>query len=336
MSNKTDTAIIRTEELDKHYTLASSFVDRLFGSTPINKAVDSVDLEIREGETYGLVGESGSGKTTLGETVLRLRDPTDGSIYYRGRDISNQSQRNLHEFRRNAQIVLQDPYEALNPRQTVFQIISEPVRNFRKMDREPMEDLVIEMLEDVGLRPPEEMLSAYPEQLSGGQRQRVNIARALILKPEFLVADEPLSMLDVSIQAGIIKLLNGLKEEYGFTLLYISHNLSIVKLLSDRLGIMYKGRIVEEGEADAVMENPQHPYTEALVQSLPDLRTERERVKLPEDTTDEGEEIQGCRFHPRCPKKKPECTEAPPALKEVDGRKVTCYLHHSDQLPADD
>ncbi len=332
----TEDAIIRTEQLDKHYTINSSFVDRLFGRQTINKAVDGVNLEIREGETYGLVGESGSGKTTLGETILRLRDPTDGDIYHRGRNISNRSQRNLRVFRSNAQIVLQDPYEALNPRQTVFQIISEPLQNFQKMDREPMEEMVIDILEDVGLRPPEEMLSVYPTQLSGGQRQRVNIARALILEPEFLVADEPLSMLDVSIQAGIIRLLNDLKEKYGFTLLYISHNLSIVKLLSDRIGIMYKGRIVEEGEADAVMENPEHPYTRALVQSIPDLNTERERVQLPEDTTDEGEEITGCRFHPRCPKKKEECTEAPPALRDVDGRKVACYLHHNEQLSAED
>jgi peptide/nickel transport system ATP-binding protein len=336
VSNRTEEPILRTEGLDKHYTLSSSVLDRLFGSPRKNKAVDSVDLAIQEGETYGLVGESGSGKTTLGETVLRLRDPTDGSIYFRGDDISDRSQRNLRTFRRDAQIVLQDPYEALNPRQTVFQIISEPLRNFRSLDRESMEELVVEMLEDVGLRPPQEMLSVSPKQLSGGQRQRVNIARALIISPDFLVADEPLSMLDVSIQAGIIKLLDELKAEYDFTLLYISHNLSIVKLLSDRIGIMYKGRIVEEGDADAVMDDPKHPYTESLVNSLPDLTTDRERVRLPEDTTDDGEKIEGCRFHPRCPKKKPECSEAPPALERVGDRDVACYLHHSEQLPVDD
>jgi len=332
MLSDTRDPIIQTEDLHKHYTLSGSFFEKLLGDPGTNRAVDGVDIDIREGETYGLVGESGSGKTTLGETILRLRDPTSGNIYYRGRDISSVAQSDLSEYRRNAQIILQDPYDALNPRQTVFEIISEPVRNYNNMDRSPLEEKVMRMLEDVGLRPPETVLHSYPDQLSGGQRQRVNIARALILKPEFLVADEPLSMLDVSIQAGIIKLLDKLKTEYDFTLLYISHNLSIVKLLSDRIGIMYKGRIVEEGDADGVMQDPKHPYSQALVDSLPDLSKDRERVSLPEDDTPEGETISGCRFHPRCPAKMEKCTEAPPALEPVDGRNVACYLHHAQQL----
>lgn len=324
--------IIRTESLGKYYQLSTGIIEKAFGSPDFNKAVDNVNIKIYNEETYGLVGESGSGKTTLGETILKLRKPSTGTIYYNGSDMNAMSKSDLKEFRKDAQIILQDPYEALNPRQSIFQAVSEPLKNFYSMSNSELEEKVLSILSDVGLRPPEELLHSYPEQLSGGQRQRVNIARALILEPNFLVADEPLSMLDVSVQAGIIKLLNNLKQKYNFTLLYISHDLSIVNQLSDRVGVMYKGSIVEEGKTERIFQEPKHPYTRALVGSLPDLSRERDRVILPDDTTDEGEQICGCDFHPRCPKKMDECTEATPRLKSIDEQKVACYLHHNKSI----
>lgn len=320
--------IISTTKLKKYYENSNSILDKLFNSSKKIKAVDDVSISIERGETYGIVGESGSGKSTLGETVLNLQDKTGGTIEFKGEDMSEFSPNDIKEFRRNAQIILQDPYEALNPRQTIYEIVSEPLRNYHDYPKHELEEQVSGVLADVGLSPPKAFLETYPDQLSGGQRQRVNIARAIILKPDFLVADEPLSMLDVSVQGGLIKLLEKLKQEYGFALMYISHNLTVVRMVSDTIGVMYMGRIVEEGETDRIIRDAKHPYTRALTNSIPTLDGNRDRVTLPEANAN-NEEICGCRFHPRCPKKMDICESERPSLEQTNGRKVACYLHHS-------
>lgn len=332
MGIDSDQPILTTNGLEKYYDTSDSLLDRILNAGTQIKAVDGVDISIKRGQTYGLVGESGSGKSTLGETILNLQEATGGTIRFDGEYISEFSSNDIKEFRRNAQIILQDPYESLNPRQTIFQIVSEPLRNYFDYPKSELETQVAEVLTDVGLRPAESFFEKYPDQLSGGQRQRINIARAVVLKPDFLVADEPLSMLDVSVQGGLIKLLDTLKAEYDFALLYISHNLTVVKMISDMIGVMYRGRIVEEGETDSLIKSPKHPYTKALTDSIPDLGGERSRVRLPTDETDDDEEISGCQFHPRCPKKMDVCETGTPALERVGDGQVACYLHHSETI----
>lgn len=295
-------------------------------------AVDDVSIHIEPGEVYGLVGESGSGKSTFGETILRLQEPTSGEIFYRGESINAYSKSQLRNFRKNAQMIFQDPYECLNPRHTVFQTIVDPLKNFHEMEREELEREALEMLHDVGLRPPEEFLYAYPDQLSGGERQRVNIARALILEPDFIVADEPVSMLDLTTQSALLKLLDRLQQKIGFAMLFISHNLAIVQIVSDRIGVMYKGRIVEEGDAMDVFQDPKHPYARLLVDSVPDPEADRERLALDNAGVNvDASNIDGCRFHPLCPDRMERCTRDVPAFVTADNgsaRKVACFLHH--------
>ena len=332
MPTDTNQFIINTSELKKYYYTSDSFINRVLGSDNRIKAVDGVNLKIKKGKTYGLVGESGSGKSTLGETVLQLQEPTAGTISFKGNKLKSFEKKDIKSFRKEAQIILQDPYEALNPKQTVYQIVSEPLRNYFDYPKPELEKQVANVLTDVGLRPAKEFFDLYPNQMSGGQRQRINIARAIILKPDFLVADEPLSMLDVSVQGGLLKLLDRLKQEYEFSMLYISHNLTVVKMISDHIGVMYKGRIVEEGETNKIMENPKHPYSKALIDSIPKLDGERERVTLPEDKNDDSKEITGCRFHPRCPKKMDVCEAKKPALEYAEQREVACYLYHTENI----
>lgn len=329
--------VLEVEGLKKYFAAESSFVTRLFGRHNYIKAVDDIDLRIDEGEVFGIIGESGSGKSTLVETILRLEEPTAGSIRYLGDDVTAYSRSELRQFREQAQIIFQDPYETLNPKKTVFQAIAEPLRNFRNLDYDNLQAQVAETLHDVGLRPPDSYIQSYPAQLSGGERQRVSIARAIVLEPDLLIADEPLSMLDVSLQSGIIRMLNRLQERIGFSMLYVSHNLAVVRLIADRIGVMYRGRIVEQGNVENIFSDPKHPYTRALVSSIPTLTGDRERVLLPEPKMDDDEEIPGCRFHPRCPEAMDHCSERQPALATVgtDGRNVACYLHH-DQDVADE
>lgn len=323
----TEPPVLVVEGLKKHYAAESSFLNRLLGRHDFIKAVDGVDLEIQTGEVFGIIGESGSGKSTLVETILRLEDPSEGIVRYGEDDVTRYSRGELRKMREHAQIIFQDPYETLNPRKTVYQIVSEPLRNFGTTDRDELRDRVSAMLHEVGLRPAEAYIDSYPTQLSGGERQRVSIARAVILEPDLLIADEPLSMLDVSLQSGIMRMLNRLQEKIGFSMLYVSHNLAVVRLVADRIGVMYRGKIVEQGDAEELIRNPKHPYTQALVASIPDLSGDRERVLLPPPEQD-GEEIAGCQFHPRCPDAMPECRESVPALVDVDGRQVACYLYH--------
>lgn len=332
-----EASILEIDGLRKYYPASTGLLDQLRGNVSHIRAVDDVDFSLGRGEVFGIIGESGSGKSTLVETVLRLEEPTAGKIRYDGADVTDFTAEELRRFRENAQMIFQDPYESLNPRKTVFQAVAEPLRNFRDLDYSALRERVSSMLFDVGLRPPEHYIDAYPEQLSGGQRQRVNIARAVVLEPDLLVADEPVSMLDVSLQAGILKMLNRLQSEIGFSMLYVSHNLPVVRLVADRIGVMYRGRIVEVGGGDEIINDPRHPYTAALVASLPMLSKERERVDLPSRQDDDDTELPtGCRFHPRCPDEMAHCSERSPALVEANGRQVACYLYHDEDVPADE
>lgn len=319
------------ENLSKHYPVSEGLLSKILGSDNVIKAVDGVSLQIREGEIFGLIGESGSGKSTLGETIVGLERPTDGKIRFEGEEIQGKSNKAMVDFREHIQIIFQDPYESINPRRTVYQTIAEPLNNFRDITESEKRAQINEMLHAVGLRPPDRFLDLYPGHLSGGQRQRVNIARALILEPIFVVADEPVSMLDVSIRAGILTLLKELQSDMGFSMLYISHDISVVELIADRVGVMYLGSLVERGEVDQLIEEPMHPYSRALINSVPDFSGERERVRLPEGGSDETEMPSGCRFHPRCPEAFAPCPTDRPALATVDKREVACFLHHEER-----
>lgn len=329
-----DPPVLEIVGLRKYYPASTGLLKQLLGDTRYIRAVDDVDLTVKRGEIYGIIGESGSGKSTLVEAVLRLEEPTAGEIVFNGRSVTELSAGELRRFRENAQIIFQDPYESLNPQKTVFQSVAEPLRNFRELNHRELREVVTQMLYDVGLRPPEIYIDSFPEQLSGGQRQRVNIARAVVLEPDLLVADEPVSMLDVSLQAGILKMMKRLQAELGFSMLYVSHNLPVVRLIADRIGVMYRGKLVETGAALDVIEDPMHPYTRALVASLPMLSSERKRVELKtRETVDDAELPSGCRFHPRCRDAMSHCSDRVPALAAAEGRDVACFLHHDQTVP---
>lgn len=322
--------LIRIKRLKKYYAAESGFLRRLLGREDQVKAVDNVNLTVDSGETLGVIGESGSGKSTLIETLLRLEDPTAGEIIFDGENVCEYSNKELRAFRERAQIIFQDPYETLNPQKTVRQAIAEPLKNFRDLDHGELTERIHATLSDVGLNPPEEYIDLFPEQLSGGERQRVCIGRAIVLDPDLLVADEPLSMLDVSLQSGILRLLDRLQEENGFAMLYVTHNLSVVRLVADRIAVMYLGKVVEHGASQQVVGDPKHPYTRALVSCLPTLTGDRERVLLPTPEDDNDRDISGCQFHPRCPDAMEECSQAVPALDDSrTNREVACFLHHS-------
>jgi len=318
--------IVRVENLTKHFTHREG----LFGmkSRPV-RAVDGVSLDVMPGETLGLVGESGCGKSTLGRVVLRLLDPTSGTIAFEGKDITTLGRSELRPLRRRMQIIFQDPYSSLNPRMTVRGTIGEAMRihGLVKDDAEE-EARVAELLRKVGLRP--EHASRYPHEFSGGQRQRVGIARALAVQPRFIVADEPISALDVSIQAQIVNLLGELQDELGLSFLFIAHDLKVAELVSHRVAVMYLGRVVELATSEALYAEPKHPYTKALLSAVPvpDPEGERERIVLEGDVPSPLDPPSGCSFHPRCPiAKKGLCDRDVPELRELDGgRLVACHL----------
>ncbi|ASI98946.1 ABC transporter ATP-binding protein [Thermococcus celer] len=296
------------------------------------KAVDDVSFTISRGETFGLVGESGCGKTTTGRTILRLIEPTDGQILFQGRDVTKLKGDEMKWFRRKAQIMFQDPYSSLNPRQTVFEIIMEPVR-FHGIEVDDPEEFVVRLLESVGLN--EMHLYRYPHEFSGGQRQRIALARLMALKPEFIVLDEPTSALDVSVQANILNTMKDLQRKFGFTYLFISHDLGVVRYMSHRIGVMYLGKLVEVGPSRKVFENPLHPYTRFLLSALPvpdpELARElkKKRMKVEGEPPSPINPPKGCRFHPRCPyAKKGLCDEKEPPLIEVEkDHYVACWLY---------
>jgi len=290
------------------------------------KAVDGVNIEIKRREIFGLAGESGCGKSTVGRLLVRLEDPTEGHIYFNGEDIANVKGKTLKKFRKSVQMIFQDPYESLNPRFTTLATIEEPLKlQHIGTDSERMEK-VISTLKNVGLS--ERFLHRYPNELSGGQRQRVAIGRVLVLDPEFIVADEPCSMLDVSIRAEILKIILRLKDELNSELLYITHDLAEARYVADRLGIMYLGNIVEMGETAKTIDEPLHPYTKALVAATPVANPDikRERIRLKGEVPKPVSPPSGCKFHPRCPLATKRCEEEEPQLRRVEGRWVACHL----------
>lgn len=292
------------------------------------RAVDGVSFSVEEGETVGLVGESGCGKTTLGRTILRLYDPTEGEIRFGGEDVAKLDKAGLKKLRRQAQMIFQDPYGSLNPRMTVGTIVGEPLRVHRLCaGREAERERVAELLRAVGLSP--DHARRYPHEFSGGQRQRIGIARALAVEPRFIVCDEPVSALDVSVQAQIINLLEELQEKLGLTYLFIAHDLAVVEHVSDRVLVMYLGKVVEEAEAGELYANPLHPYTQALISAVPvvEAGTGRRRIVLPGDVPSPIDPPKGCPFHPRCPKAVASCQTVVPAMRELRARhRVVCDL----------
>jgi len=325
--------ILEVQELRKYFPVKSGFFRRLVGEL---KAVDDVNFELRRGETLALVGESGCGKTTTARCIVKAVTPTSGSIKYKGQsgdivETTDLKGEQLRTLRRNIQMIFQDPFSSLNPRMNVFDIVSEPLTTFRIGDRADREQRVIELLSRVGLRP--EFMRRFPHAFSGGQRQRIGIARALAVNPEVVIADEPVSALDVSVQAQILNLMSDLQEELSLTYLFVSHDLSVVKIFSNRVAVMYVGKIVEISDTEELFANPKHPYTEALLYSVPktDPRLRTEWEPLPGEVANPLSPPSGCYFHPRCPYATDICREQSPPLKETSpGHWTSC--HRSEEL----
>ena len=306
------------------------FETGLFGRRKKVRAVDNVTLSIRRGEIYGLVGESGSGKSTIGRMTLRLYKPTKGRVFFDGVDITDMRERELRKIRRRMQLIPQDPYSAINPAQTIGEAIAEPLVVHKKMSWREALDAAARALEEVGLTPASDFIGRRPRELSGGQLQRAVIARAMILRPEYVVADEPTSNLDASIRASIIKLLLDFKERYGVSMLFITHDIVLISLIASRIGVLYLGQLVEEGPAEEVVDNPLHPYTKALLTAMPLAggKPDLEKVYLRGEIGDPSNPPSGCRLHPRCPFATEKCSREEPPLVEVGkGRFVRCWLY---------
>jgi oligopeptide transport system ATP-binding protein len=331
--------LIAIRDLKVHFDLGGgTFLDKLVGGSPVRrvvKAVDGVSLDIYPGETLGLVGESGCGKSTLGRALLRLTEPTDGHVFYRGRDLAQLSKSAMREQRRHLQMIFQDPYASLNPRMTVGQIIAEPVETFRLASGKNVDRRVQELMETVGLS--KRFIKRYPHEFSGGQRQRIGIARALAVDPDFIVADEPISALDVSIQAQIMNLLERLQREKNLTYLFISHDLRAIRHVSDRVAVMYLGKLVEIADAKTIYYEPLMPYTKALISAVPvpdpEVEATRQRVVLEGDVPSPINPPSGCRFHTRCPYAIPACQEVVPPLAEIKPNHFAACIRISPQEP---
>lgn len=294
------------------------------------KAVDDVSLGIGKGDNLALVGESGCGKTTTARLILRLLDPTSGSVYFAGKNVFNLSEEELRSLRPQMQLVSQDPYASLNPRKTIRQILSKPFKLHTDMSSNEIEDRILRLLEIVGLSPPELFVDRHPHEFSGGQRQRICIARAIALDPPFVVADEPVSALDVSVRAQILNLLKDLQVRLGITYLFITHDLAVVRSVSNRIAVMYLGKLVEVGVVSGLFKAPLHPYTEALLSATPipdpDRSRSKQRIILRGDVPSPIDPPEGCRFHTRCPLAIDECRVSEPVLREVEDRLVACHL----------
>jgi len=312
----------------KHFPVSRSLGEIVSGQRPVVRALEGVSFDIGEGDAIAIVGESGCGKTTLGRLMLKLLEPSDGSIAFAGSALSSLAGPALRDFRRQAQLVFQNPFDALNPRFTIYRAVAEPLLN-AGIDKAEHMDRVATAFRRVHLPDLDRYLDKYPHQLSGGQLQRVVLARALVLAPRFLVADEPVSMLDVSVRAGILALLREVREAMGLSAVYISHDLALVKYLCERTLVMYLGRIVEDGPTDEIVRRPRHPYTQALVAAVPVPDADQSRAPLPikGNVPDAREPPSGCAFRDRCPHAMARCANETPALRTVaSGHRVACHL----------
>lgn len=321
-------SLLELKDVKKYFPIRSGIFQKKIGDV---KAVDGISFSLKRGETLGIVGESGCGKSTAGRTMIRLYKPTAGQIFYKGRDISSLSEEALRKrVRKNIQMVFQDPFASLNPRKTLRSIIKEPFNTHHMYNFKERNEKAEELLAKVGLHP--SFANRYPHEFSGGQRQRIGIARALALNPELIIADEPVSALDVSIQAQVINLMEELQEEFNLTYLFISHDLSVVRHISDRVGVMYLGKMMELTDKHELYDNPLHPYTQALLSAVPVTRkkggTKRERIVLKGELPSPANPPKGCVFHTRCPAAKAICAEVEPAFKEVKTNHfVACHLY---------
>ena len=319
--------LLEVEDLQKYFPIRRGFFSRVVGHV---KAVDGVSFGVYRGETLGLVGESGCGKTTMARVILRLIQSTGGNVRFDDTPVFALNNKEMRKLRRRMQIIFQDPYGSLNPRLTVGSMISEAIRIHKLVRPEAVKDRVVELLERVGI--PSEYMSRYPHEFSGGQRQRVGIARALAVNPDLVIADEPVSALDVSIQAQIINLLKDLQDDLGLTYLFIAHDLGVVEYISDRVAVMYLGKIVELTDSGKLYSQAKHPYTQALLSAIPSLDPSKKskRILLPGDVPSPSNVPPGCAFHTRCPKVMQVCREQSPQFREVEeGHCVSCWLYES-------
>lgn len=316
--------LLRLQRIRTYYPIKKGIFSRTVGEI---KAVDGIDLDIYEGETVGLVGESGCGKSSLGRSIIKLERMTGGKVLYQGQDLASLSMAQMRKLRTDIQMIFQDPYSSLNPRKRIVDILTEPMKVLLGLSEAEALKIAYDLMETVGLSP--KNLGKYPHEFSGGQRQRIGIARALGLKPKLIICDEPVSALDVSIQAQVLNLLKSLQKQYNLTYLFIGHGLGAVKYMSDRIAVMYLGRIVEIASAKQLFASPQHPYTKALLEAYPipdPLLREAERIVLKGDVPNPASVPQGCSFHTRCPLAQPRCFTTSPLLEQHEGRLVACHL----------
>lgn len=316
--------LLEVKNLKKYFEISQG----MFKDKIIVRAVDDVSFSVKKGETFALVGESGCGKSTTGRTILRLMEPTEGSVFFDGKDIAPLSYNEMRTLRKRMQMVFQDPYASLNPKKTIRQILMEPLRIHNKFDKAERTEKIINMLNIIGLS--EFHLDRYPHEFSGGQRQRIGIARAVILQPDFIIADEPVSALDVSVQSQVINLMLDLQKEFGLTYLFISHDLSVVQHMTDRVAVMYLGKIVEIADTEDLFHQPKHPYTQALISAVPVAHPSevKERIILQGDVPSPANPPSGCTFHTRCPYAMEICkTVAPEPIDFENGHTVNCHLY---------
>ncbi|MED1724867.1 dipeptide ABC transporter ATP-binding protein [Brevibacillus parabrevis] len=324
------TPLLEVKGLQQHFPIKGGFLKRTVGHV---KAVDGIDLTVYPGETLGIVGESGCGKSTTGRTILRLLEPTAGEVWFDGKDLAKLPKEEMRLMRKDLQMIFQDPYASLNPRMTIKQILLESLMVHNIGTKPEREKIIEDIIQIVGLR--KEHLNRHPHDFSGGQRQRIGIARALVVKPKLIIADEPVSALDVSIQSQVLNLLKDLKKEFNLTLMFISHDLSVVKHLCDRIAVMYLGRVVEIADKRTLFENPSHPYTRALLSAVPVAKPQqkRERILLTGDLPSPANPPSGCTFHPRCPYATDICRSQTPSLSDIGGGQlVSCHLVQSGEV----